>query len=122
MRCGKGAAAALAVALLVGAPSEAEAQSKRHRRSNPLRAALEPILAARAVIHAVAEPIVHAPAARFRAARSAARDEPIYDAIEADDELDEEAPRAVRVAYMAPRSPAAVPPRDVDSTRRADAP
>ena len=103
----------LAVGLLASLAPTAEAQSRRERRPGPIRVALQPFLAARAAVHAIAEPIVRqAPRLVFRAATApfaiARRNadvlpaEPVEEE-ELDEAESEEYAEPMRIAYTRPR-------------------
>ncbi len=92
--------------------ASAEAQTQRYCRSNPIRAAFESIFVARSVVQAVADPIMEPLAAAVTAPLHRATDAPMRGELVQEEEMGlEEAPRAIRVAYVAPRASAAVPPR-----------
>ncbi|HEX8279811.1 MAG TPA: hypothetical protein VF551_00415, partial [Chthoniobacterales bacterium] len=140
-------------ALLLGATaallfsSLADADARTRRRRSAMRDALAPLLLARSIVHAAADPIVHhAPhivAAVATAPIRLARNSPerIYRGVAVDeDELDDaadeetrepEAPvrraelvgseQPVRVAYVVPRTRSAPPPEEADAESDDDA-
>ncbi|MDQ6654473.1 MAG: hypothetical protein M3Y80_01480 [Verrucomicrobiota bacterium] len=130
--CSLQAGAVTALALVLAA-APAEARTRRHRRPNPLRIALEPLLAARSVVHAIADPIVEpiistAPRALFAAAAApihAVRGEPMDE--EAEDTAVAEpsririaepvAGKSFRIAYMVPQRAVNFPPRDAEQEK-----
>ena len=124
----------LAVALLFGAISAADARTRRNRRPSTFEVALQPFSAIRSAIHEIADPIVHgAPrviaavaTAPIRASVHRSREEDDFADESGDVEADEEAPEGfvyqaepVRITEHAER---AEPMRVayVTTTRRAD--
>ena len=110
--CGRGLSFAVVfLPLFAFTIVSADAQTQRSRRSNPTPAALEPISRAHSVVQAVADPIMEPLAAAVTGPLHGATGTPVRGELIQEEEMDlEEAPPAIRVAYVAPRARAAVPP------------